>query len=161
MSGHKSICIVWPAWFEGSSDPELHVTALFLGRLADPWTPGCLNSRREEAQGVVDAFRDIAPGPVSLQASIDWFGRNKDVPVLRLYSMFSPHLRYTRDVMAEHLTNLGITPSDAFGFIPHITMGNEQITSMKLPRIVYLEAPVLWWGDDRAIHSNHQKEEAA
>jgi 2'-5' RNA ligase len=155
MSEHKSICVVWPAWFEGSTDPELHVTALFLGKTTDA------DYGRGDVQDVVAAFRDIAPGPVSLQASIDWFGANKDVPVLRLYSMFSPHLRYTRDVMAEHLTNLGIPPSDDHGFIPHITMSNERITVMKLPRIVYLEAPVLWWGNDRAIHSNHRKEEAA
>jgi 2'-5' RNA ligase len=158
MSDHTGICIVWPAWFEGSTDPELHVTALFLGSTDDAdWEYG-----REEVQGVVDAFRDIAPGPVSLLAGIDWFGREKDVPVLRLYSMFSPALRYTRDVMAEHLTNLGIEPSTDFGFIPHITMANEGLESRKqLPRVVYLEAPTLWWGNERKIHTFHQKEEAA
>lgn len=156
MSDHTGIAIVWPAWFSGSTDPELHVTALFLGSTDDA------GYGRGEVRDVVAAFRDIAPGPVSLQASIDWFGRDKDVPVLRLYSMFSPALRYTRDVMAEHLGNLGIEPSGEFGFIPHITMSNENLTSMKqLPRIVYLEAPALWWGNDRQIHSNHRKEEAA
>lgn len=156
MSGHTGIAVVWPAWFEGSQDEELHVTALFLGNL------GMVDYGRDEVQDVVDAFRGVSPGPVSLLAGIDWFGRSKDVPVLRLYSMFSPALRYTRDVIAEHLGNLGIEPSDDFGFIPHITLSNEKLVSMKqLPRIVHLEAPVLWWGDKREIHSNHRKEEAA
>jgi 2'-5' RNA ligase len=159
MSEHKSICIVWPAWFEGSTDPELHVTALFLGKTTD--LNGQSPSRRAAIQDVVSAFSNIAPGPISLQAGIDWFGRNKDVPVLRLYSMFNPALRYTRDVMAEHLYNLGIEANDDYGFIPHVTMAREQITTMKLPRIVYLEPPVLWYGDDRAVHSNHQQKEAA
>jgi 2'-5' RNA ligase len=160
MSEHSSICIVWPAWFEGSIDPELHVTAVFLGKTTD--LNGQSPSKRAAVQDVVDAFRDIAPGPFSMMPGIDWFGREKDIPVLRLYSMFSPALRYTRDVMAEHLTNLGIKPSDDFGFIPHITMSNENLPARKqLPRIVYLEAPVLWWGNDREIHSNHRTKEAA
>ena len=32
MSGNSTgIAIVWPAWFLGSTDSELHATALFLG----------------------------------------------------------------------------------------------------------------------------------
>jgi hypothetical protein len=63
--------------------------------------------------------------------------------------------------MAEHLDSLGITPAKDFGFIPHITISTELTRVKQFPRIVYLEAPVLWWGNDRKLHSNHRKEEAA
>jgi 2'-5' RNA ligase len=158
MSDHKNACIVWPAWFEGSVDPELHVTALFLGSTEDA------TFTKEQLLDAIEPGEWQDPGVYRLMPGVDWFGRNKDIPVLRLYNLFQPDLVYTYEVIKAILWDQhGIMPaSDFYPFQPHITLKNEKLAALKeLPREVHLEAPVLWWGNDRPIHSKHRKDLAA
>lgn len=157
MSGHSGICVVWPAWFEGSTDPELHVTALFLGNL------GMVDYEAEEVLNAMGRFMGTPPGTVGLFPGIDWFGQDNDIPVMRLYTLFNPHLNYQRSSIQKNLWDgYGIGVSTEYPFRPHITMANEKFAAMpELPREVHLEPPVLWWGDKRPIHTKHRKELAA
>lgn len=145
----SSICIVWPAWFPGSTDPELHVTALFLGR-----TDTATFSRGE----VEDSLVNWHPGWQDV-TGIEMFGRSKDIPVLTL--AHNPKLSTAWARMAYKLSLRDIEADDSFPFKPHVTIAKEaehiQDSYIFRPSLVELERPVLWWGDDRPVHTKHAK----
>lgn len=144
------ICIVWPAWFEGSTDPEAHVTALFLGN-TDTAT-----FRREDAQDAVELLGRVVPGKFPIKGTA-MFGKNKDKPVLLLGKNPRFDLYWDMNAATNWLVRSGIQPSALFPFNPHVTVPEGSI----IPKTVHLAAPTLWWGDERAVHPEYAKREAA
>lgn len=143
------IAIVWPAWFLGSTDPQLHCTALFLG---DTETT---TYSRHAIERVVYRRRPN-PGPVRVSGP-DLFGKAKNVPVLTLESV---ELAAEQARLANDLGFLGIVSPSEFPFSPHVTISKEEAKPY-FPHFIQLEFPVLWWGDDRPIHTKHAAKGAA
>jgi 2'-5' RNA ligase len=144
---HTGICIVWPCWFEGSTDPESHVTALFLG------TTDTVDYSKEDVERVLGSY--LWPAWVKVTGT-DLFGRNKDVPVLKLEH--STLLDRSRIDILTRLNRVGIHASTEFGFNPHVTIAKEAEhiqAELFRPREVHLEAPALWWGSTRTLHTVH------
>lgn len=148
MSDHTGIAIVWPAYFEGSTDPEAHVTALFLGNTdtatftkEDVW----------EALGT-----DFCWGNIGLVYSdgTALFGKDGDVPVVLLQGgMLGPHYQ----TFTRRLNNAGIPYSDLFPFNPHVTVPERSV----IPQTVHLAGPTLWWGNERVLHPEHARRQKA
>lgn len=143
------IAIVWPAWFLTSTDPQLHCTALFLGNTET--TP----FDREVIQEVVDN-EALVPGAIRV-AGTALFGTGRNVPVLTL--RYNHVLDSAQEWMVRELEMRGIASPSEFDFNPHVTISKE-IANPWLPHYIQLEAPVLWWGPDRQIHSKHSKQHA-
>lgn len=146
-SARTGIAIVWPAWFQGSTDPELHVTALFLG------TTDTVDYTREDAEAALGRY--LWPAWIKT-TGLAMFGRNGDIPVLKLER--TKLLAVTRMDINERLKRRGITASSEFAFNPHVTVAKEaQHVQSELfwANEIHLEAPVLWWGDSRQVHTNH------
>lgn len=149
MSPKTGIAIVFPAWFLGSTDQELHATALFLGN-TDTTT-----FSRGAIQDVLDHIC-LDPGPVKV-TGIDLFGKEKNIPVLTIENKA---LTVVQQWMERELDLIGIVSPSTFPFNPHVTIAKETARPY-FPHYVQLEAPVLWWGADRAIHSKHTKAQVA
>lgn len=137
------IAIVFPAWFLGSTDTTLHCTALFLG---DTETTAYSRADIEH----VLRWKGADPGPVRVTGT-ELFGRDKNVPVLTIESA---KVMQEYEWLAGQLRSYGITSASEFGFNPHVTIAKEEAKPY-FPKYVQLEAPVLWWGSDRPIHSKH------
>jgi 2'-5' RNA ligase len=137
------IAIVWPAWFPGSTDPELHCTALFLGDTEST------TFSRDLIERVV-ASDSVMPGECRVTGQA-LFGREQNVPVLTIASRV---LMIAQEWMTRELEMFGIYSPSEFGFSPHVTVAKES-EIWKLPAYVHLQAPVLWWGDERALHTKH------
>jgi 2'-5' RNA ligase len=138
------IAIVWPAWFLGSTDPQLHATALFLG---DTETTAFKRSTIE----YVLRWEGLDPGPCRVTGP-DLFGKEKNVPVLTIEH---PDLQGEHEWLTRRLAAYGVVSPSEFGFNPHVTIAKEAAKPY-FPHFIQLERPVLWWGDDRPIHSKHQ-----
>lgn len=146
-SARTGIAIVWPAWFQGSTDPELHATALFLGNTD---TVDFTKADVEEALG-----HYLWPAWVDVTGTAS-FGQHDDIPVLLLERRNTMLL--TREAIKRRLEKRGIHASTTYAFNPHVTIAKEAEHvqgDLFRPKEVHLEAPVLWWGDQRAIHTNH------
>lgn len=152
-SARTGICIVWPAWFPGSIDRELHATALFLG------TTDTVGYQKED---VLAAMSDqyLWPGWVKT-TGFKYFGRENDVPVFTLER--TNLLTITRQHLKTNLERRGIFSSTLFPFNPHVTIAKEKnYLGRVIEPGIHLESPVLWWGDDRTLHSGYtNRQEAA
>ena len=139
------IAIVWPAWFLGSTDTTLHATALFLG---DTETT---TFNRKDLEHVL-RWQGADPGACRVTGPA-LFGKEGNVPVLTIESEV---LRVEQAWLAKELDFYGITSPSEFGFNPHVTIAKEEAKPY-FPGYIQLESPVLWWGQDRPIHSKHTK----
>lgn len=139
------IAIVWPAWFLGSTDPQLHATALFLG---DTETT---TFNRKDIEAVL-RWEGLDPGATRV-TGLALFGKEGNVPVLTLSSDV---LQVEQEWIVRELEMYGIESQSTFGFSPHVTIAKETARSY-FPHYVQLEHPVLWWGSTRPIHSKHKK----
>lgn len=152
MSEKTGICIVWPAFYEGSTNPEAHVTALFLGNT------DTAAFHREDAEDAVNLLGAVTPGEFPITGTA-LFGKNKDKSVLLLGRNPRFDLHWDVTAATNWLKRSGITPSTLFPFNPHITVPEGTMTPA--PKTVHLAAPTLWWGDERAVHPEHAKREGA
>lgn len=143
------IAIVWPCWFLGSTDPQLHCTALFLGN-TDTTT---IDRRDIEA---VLRWEGLDPGACRVTGPA-LFGKDQNIPVLTIESKA---LRVEQEWLARELDMYGIVSPSTFGFNPHVTIAKETAKPY-FPKYIQLESPVLWWGDDRPIHTKHAKAQVA
>lgn len=148
-SKHTGIAIVWPAWFLGSTDPQLHCTALFLGNTET--TP----FRRSTIENVL-RWKGNDPGPCHVTGPA-LFGKEQNIPVLTIEN---PNLQQELDWLVRRLAAYEVISPSEFGFNPHVTIAKEEAKPY-FPRFIQLEAPVLWWGDDRPLHTKHQTAVAA
>jgi hypothetical protein len=145
---HTGIAIVWPAWFLGSTDPQLHCTTLFLGNTDT--TP----FRRSTIENVL-RWKGSNPGPCRVIAP-GLFGKEGNIPVLLIDN---PELQKEQEWLVRRLQAYDVVSPSTFGFNPHVTIAKE-VAKPYFPRFIQLEAPVLWWGDDRPIHSKHEARKA-
>lgn len=145
MSEHTGIAIVWPAWFLGSTDPELHCTALFLGNTETT------TFSRADIEAVL-RWEGADPGATKV-TGLALFGKDNNIPVL---TIDSDVLRIEQAWLTRELDMYGITSPSEFPFNPHVTIAKEDAKPY-FPHYVQLESPVLWWGDSRPLHSKHTK----
>lgn len=147
-SARTGIAIVWPAWFPGSTDPELHATALFLGNT------DTVDFTRYEVEETLGRY--LWPAWTKVTGT-ERFGTHKDIPVLTLEHTNLLHI--TRHDILTRLARRGIHASTTFDFNPHVTISKEvqdyDLQQRYWPDEVHLESPALWWGDDRVLHTNH------
>ena len=148
MSEHTGICVVWPAYFEGSTDTEAHVTALFLGN-----TETAEFTKEQVLDAIAPLTRYGSPGTFTTKGTA-MFGKNNDVPVILLQD---GGLNIWVEEMDQRLMDAGIARSTMFPFNPHVTVPEGNV----IPLYVKLAAPTLWWGDERVIHPEHAKREGA
>ena len=148
-SARTGICIVWPAWFPGSTDKESHATALFLGNT------DTVDFTKEEVEETLGRY--LWPAWTETKG-FDSFGLNKDIPVLLLEH--TNLLTITRNDILERLERRGINASTTFDFTPHVTIAKETVQDY-YPSQIHLESPALWWGDERVLHTEHAKQKAA
>lgn len=153
-SARTGIAIVWPAWFPGSTDKESHCTALFLGSTES------VDFKRYEVEEAIGRY--LWPAWTKTKG-FEMFGYNKDIPVVTLER--TNLLFIERQDMKERLERVGIHADNQFAFNPHVTIAKEaehiQDSELFLPTQIHLEAPVLWWGDDRTLHTEHAKQQKA
>lgn len=148
MSDHTGICVVWPAYFEGSTDPEAHVTALFLGNMdTAEFTKG-------QVLKAIDRICRFGSWGEFTTKGTALFGREKNIPVILLQD---GGLSIAVKSLTKDLQDVGIEPSTMFPFNPHVTIPEGSVIPMK----VHLAAPTLWWGNERVIHPKHAKREGA
>lgn len=139
------ICIVWPAWFLGSTDEQLHCTTIFLGSTEDT------EIKRADIEDALLWTQTANPGPIKVTGTA-LYGAEKNVPVLTL----DPEkLVEVQQGLTDLLAFYGIVSASEFGFSPHVTIAKE-VAKPYFPNFIQLEAPVLWWGDDRPLHTKHQ-----
>lgn len=148
MSEKTGICIVWPAYFEGSTDPEAHVTALFLGNTDN------VNYTKDQVEHAIWAMSRYGNFGIHATVGTALFGKNKDKPVILLED---GALRWAVDKMTALVAEIDITPSTLFPFNPHITVPEGSV----IPENVHLGRPVVWWGNERELHPQHAKREKA
>lgn len=148
---HTGIAIVWPCWFPGSTDKELHATALFLGSTES------VTFTREDVEGAIGRY--LWPAWTKTKG-FEMFGFNKDIPVVKLER--TNLLFIERQDIKTRLERVGIQASNQFAFNPHVTIAKEaehiQDSELFLPTQIHLEAPVIWWGADRELHTEHAKQ---
>jgi len=148
MSDHTGIAVVWPCYFDGSTDIESHVTALFLGN-----TETCRFTKEQALTAIAPLTRYGSPGTFITKGTA-LFGKNNDVPVILLQD---GGLSVWAKGFSDYLLAAGISPSTMFPFNPHVTVPEGSV----IPMSVHLAAPTLWWGNERVIHPQHDKREAA
>ena len=148
MSEHTGIAVVWPAYFDGSTDTESHVTALFLGN-----TETATFTKEEALAAVTRVSKYGSWGDFTTKGTA-LFGQKNDVPVILLQD---GGLSIAVKELTKHLVAAGIQPSTMFPFNPHVTVPEGSVIPMR----VNLDAPTLWWGNERVIHRTHAKREAA
>ncbi len=153
MSAHTSIVIVWPAHFEGSTDSTSHVTALFLGKTGGKFAKAHPNFR-ERLEVFLDGMTQD-PGPIGVE-QLGHVGYRKDIPALMLG--FQNELADQYAYMHSQLSQGGVPIDATYAFRPHVTLSKEH--DFEIPETVHLEAPILWWGNERGIHSKHQLQAA-
>lgn len=148
MSDHTGIAVVWPAYFEGSTDIEAHVTALFLGN-----TETAAFTKEQALAAIEPVVRYGSWGDFTARGTA-LFGKNNDVPVILLQD---GGLGIAVKELTKRLTGAGIAPSTMFPFNPHVTVPEGST----IPLRVNLAAPTLWWGNERKLHPTHVKREGA
>lgn len=148
MSDHTGICVVWPAYFEGSTDTEAHVTALFLGNT------DTAEFTKEQALAAIAPVTKYGSWGDFTTKGTSLFGKDNNIPVILLQD---GGLSIAVKELTKRLVAAGIEPSTMFPFNPHVTVPEGSAIPLK----VHLAAPTLWWGNERAIHPEHAKREGA
>lgn len=135
----KGIAIVLPARFKGHV-PESHCTVMFLGYTDEA------DYTRDMVLTAMDQFVEWFPQEFAT-AGTDWFGVDRDVPVMRLMSSWLMSYRsYVERILAEE----GIYPTKGavkWPYQPHVSLPDD--FEEELPKTVTLYSPVLWWGTER------------
>jgi hypothetical protein len=148
MSDHTGIAVVWPAYFEGSTDSEAHVTALFLGNT------DTAEFTREQALAAIQPVTKYGSWGDFTTKGTALFGKDNNVPVILLQD---GGLGIAVKELTKRLNAAGIMPSTMFPFNPHVTVPERSV----IPMSVHLSTPTLWWGNERTIHPVHAKREGA
>lgn len=137
------IAIVMPAAFPGSV-ADSHCTNIFLGNVSDP-------ERKFVKDHLVNVCFDLeAIFSRNLTrtfnvSGVDWFGVDRDIPVMRLDSSWLMHFR---KVLEQYLwEEAEIKSASEWDYQPHVTLP-EQYDVSALPNYVTLSKPVVWWGDE-------------
>lgn len=144
----STACIVYPAKFIGSTEKS-HCTAMFLGD-TDQLPP------RHLVQNAVDYLRDeFESGGTFVQVAQQFalFGRNYDVLVAKLES---PRLMRLRAKLEPIMERLGVRYPRDWEYTPHVSLAQgvdnklaDVLVGINMNMIIRLDAPVLWWNDDR------------
>lgn len=144
---HKSAAIVLPAMFP-DSDLLSHCTVAFLGK-----DIGEIPASKDQVLGVVHELTLAFGRPNMVRrfevTGTDWFGVERDVPVMRLNGSWLKHYRKVTDSLLAQ-SGLGVVASTDWEYQPHVTLNSDYMdTHDDIPHYVDLKAPILWWGEDR------------
>lgn len=131
-----NVALVYPAALDFK---EAHVTIIFLGTISE-------HLAGRSASEIVNALQTVPELDQYLGVRTTeqvFFGENEDIPVMLVEN---PFLHHNRSVVEELLFDIGVENASSFTeYKPHITLPDEDY---KLPNVVVLGPPVLWWGDD-------------
>lgn len=136
-----SICIAYPASWPTTVD-EPHCTLIYLGKISEA------DFTKQQLLDVLDDIQLPAPGFVET-TTVEYFGKEKNIPVVKLFSL---RVLAHRAIIAFELEHIGISSPSEFEFTPHISLSYDEdhkVDESEIPDQVYLDAPVLWWGEDR------------
>lgn len=141
---HAGRAIVLPASFPGS-DEMSHCTVMFLG------TAHTMGGTKDQVMNVLyDLQQVFGKGPMVFGTSgTDWFGVERNVPVMRLGSSWLGHFRKTAEQLIG-LAGVRIQPSN-WEYQPHVSLKDDDI---ELPPVVILHPPVLWWENERPVRES-------
>lgn len=138
----ESIAIVMPATFPGS-DEKSHCTNIFLGDIGPN-----LHFTKDHLLNVCYDLEAIFSRNVTRRfdvSGVDWFGVDRDIPVMRLESRWLMHFRKVLDQYLMEEAN--IKSASEWDYQPHVTLPEGYDVS-NLPEYVTLSKPVVWWGDE-------------
>lgn len=142
--------VVWPEdiTFKAQNPSEPHCTLLWLGKISEA------SFTKEQVESVIRRLNTKAPGDVKT-IELELFGPNKKYLVTTLDpSSLNP----IRDNFERVLAKIGAgNASEYKEYKPHVTLDEQLSVSFDdakaligdLPHTVKLDAPVLWWGDER------------
>lgn len=138
----EGIAIVMPATFPGSV-ADSHCTNIFLGVVSPE-----LHFTKDHLVNVCYDLEAIFSRNVDRLfkvSGVDWFGVDRDVPVMRLDSSWLMHFR---KVLEQYLwEEAQIKSASEWDYQPHVTLP-EGFDVSDLPEYVTLSKPVVWWGDE-------------
>ena len=138
---HKGRAIVLPAKFEGSNEMS-HCTIKFLGTAET--MEGCQDQVMQALYNLTCAF-GRSPR-IFWPTGTDWFGVDRDVPVMRLTDGWLGQLHKLSNRL---LDDEGVVPQPStWEYQPHVTLADDD---MPLPEKITLYPPVLWWEDERPV----------
>lgn len=141
VKNHTGRAIVLPAEFKGS-DEMSHCTVMYLG------TADTMTGTQDQVMNVLYDLRMAfgRQGRLFYTSGTDWFGVDRDIPVMRLTSSW---LRSYRKATEQLLGLAGISPQPSvWVYEPHVTLKDDNI---ELPKSVMLHPPVLWWENERPV----------
>ena len=149
LKGNKSDtadlgAIMWPVIYPSDMMPpeNPHVTVVIFEDINNP----SLGYTLEDVMEVVRRTTDNMMLWLRVE-DVEWFGAEKDVPVLRVWHDFLPV--YRKKVMAE-LEARGIPVDMKFPiYKPHCTITNETVEFGQYPEHLLAGTPEVWWGDEK------------
>lgn len=137
------IAIVMPATFPGSV-ADSHCTNIFLGKTDDP----DLHFVKDNLTNVLYDLEAVFHRNIWRRfdvTGVDWFGVDRDIPVMRLESSWLMHFR---KVLEQYLMEeANIKSASEWDYQPHVTLPEGYDVST-LPPHVTLSKPMVWWGDE-------------
>lgn len=139
--------VMWPVvpWGATEKVDEPHCTILMLGDIRE------LNFTKQEViQAIQETYHTVFIW--AEVEGLEWFGENKDVPVLLLNHEY---LFMYRDSLEDVLRMRGIKWDEHFPtYRPHVTVNQEVVDSGFIPQKVMLSPVELWWGKERIVIPN-------
>ena len=131
----ESAAIVYLSAWPPDED-NAHCTLIYFGQIPD------LSFGLEDLEAALAAAGIRAPGRV-FTTGAEWFGEEKDTPVVTLGSA---RLQANYQKLKAALSDAGIEWDEKWPeYKPHVTVENVGIG---FPQSVELSGPVIWWGED-------------
>lgn len=139
----EGIAIVMPATFPGSV-ADSHCTNIFLGTTDDPNLHFTKDHLLNVAFDLEAAFSRTMTRRFDV-TGVDWFGVDRDIPVMRLEPSWLVNFRKVVDYYLWEEAQ--IKSASEWDYQPHVTLPEGYDVS-DLPKYVTLSKPVVWWGDE-------------
>lgn len=140
--------LMWPAYYPYMGSPmyqprDPHATVIYLTSDINQ-----VNYTKEDVLGALRSYLNVATG-IYLHTQVkglEWFGPEKDVPVLRIDHS---ELQNYRQRFVEILNNRGIFWTENYPeYKPHVTITPEAATDGVYPSKLLLTPLELWWGGE-------------
>lgn len=135
--------VMWPVHYPSDMMPPKnpHITVVVFKDINNPE----LGYTRDD---VIDAVKHTLYNNylwIDVEG-VEWFGENKDIPVLRVNH---DYLYVYRNKIIEELSARGIPIDMTFPeYKPHVTMSDEAALEGVRPRKMLAGPVEVWWGDE-------------
>lgn len=133
----QSACIMFPVGEKVPGVDEPHVTVIYLG-----------DANNLNKQDILDSMAEVDNSYDAMffarSREVEWFGPEKDIPVLRLEHTY---LEKYRDLVEAALGRRGIVNGSEYkDYKPHMTITPEIARDLSYQSAYLLTEPELWWG---------------